>query len=296
MLTFVIYTFQFAPVLHPIEGKEFTSEERASINESLKRKQEILGSYLDEGFELEFRHGEDYYNHKWLARQDGIYVFRIANNKNTTVETDFVEQEVKNHPSCIVIIDNRNNRQVIAIQRTSKAWKKTNDVAAILQETFNTLLRPKYRIQLSIDAKYHTHEFWEVVSSFRKGIKKVTFTFPYPNLPQISDLVGDFYHQVALETDSEPSTTLTALPNQTTVKLDKKSLLLANMIDACAASGKPIRITPVGSKEIHLGEDGLVEEKMSDVVLKNFADKHDLSKAKWDIIVEFLNHVKLVYE
>lgn len=296
MATFVIYTYQFAPVMHPVEGMEYTCEERASINESLNRKQEILSSYLDEGSELEFRNGEEHYNHKWLARQDGIYVFRIANNKNTTVETDFVEQEVKNNPSCVVIIDNRHNRQVIAIQRTSKAWTNTNDVAAILRQSFNVLLRPKFRIQLSIDAKYHTHEFWEVVGRYYKGIKRVTFTFPYPNLPQISDMVGDFYRQVALETDSEPSTTLTALPNQTTVKLDKGSLLLANMINACAASGKPIKITPVGRKEIRLGEDGLVEEKMSDVALKKLDDRNDLFKAKWAIIVEFLNNIKLVYE
>jgi hypothetical protein len=101
---------------------------------------------------------------------------------------------------------------------------------------------------------------------------------------------------VALETDSEPSTTLTALPNQTTVKLDKGSLLLENMIKACAASGKPIKITPLGSREITLGEEGLVEEKISDVALKNLGDKQDLFKSKWAIIIEFLNNIKMVYE
>lgn len=296
MATFVIYTYQFAPVMHPIEGMEYSDEEKVSIKESLEKKQDILGSYLNKNSELQFCQGEEQYNHKWLASQDSIHVFRIANNKNTTLETNFEEQEVKNHPSCVVIVDNRHNRQVIAIQRTSKAWTKTGDVAAILQETFNKLLQSKYRIQLSIDAKYHTHEFWEVVSTFHKGIKRVTFTFPYPNLPQISDLVGDFYRLVALETDSEPSTTLTALPNQTTVKLDKGSLLLENMIKACAASGKPIKITPLGSKEITLGEEGLVEEKISDVALKNLGDKQDLFKSKWTIIIEFLNNIKMVYE
>ncbi len=296
MATFVIYTYQFAPVMHPFEGMEYSDEEKVCIKESLEKKQDILGSYLDNNSDLDFSHGEEHYNHKWLASQDNIYVFRIANNKNTTLETNFEEQEVKNNPSCVVIVDNRHNRQVIAIQRTAKAWAKTGDVAIILQETFNRLLRPKYRIQLSVDAKYHTHEFWEVVSTFHKGIKRVTFTFPYPNLPQISDLVGDFYRQVALETDSEPSTTLTALPDQTTVRLDRNSILLDNMIKACAASGKPIKITPFGNKEISLGEEGLVEEKMSDVALKNLGDKQDLFKAKWEIIIEFLNNIKMVYE
>lgn len=296
MATFVIYTYQFAPVMHPVDGMEYSDEEKVSIKESLEKKQDILGSYLDNNSELEFRHGEERHNHKWLVSQDNVYVFRIARNKPITLETNFEEQEVKNNPSCVVIVDNRHNRQVIAIQRTAKAWTKTGDVATILQETFNRLLRPKHRIQLSINAKYHTHEFWEVVSTFYKGIKRVTFTFPYPNLPQISDLVGDFYRQVALETDSEPSTSLTALPNQTTVKLDKNSLLLDNMIKACAASGKPIKITPLGSKEISLGEEGLVEEKISDVALKNLGDKQDLFKSKWEIIIEFLNSIKMVYE
>lgn len=42
---------------------------------------------------------------------------RIANNKKTKLEADFNVSELDNHPSCLVIIDNRKDRQIIAIER-----------------------------------------------------------------------------------------------------------------------------------------------------------------------------------
>ena len=285
----------FSPVLHAEDELDFCEDYEQTIEESLDKKQEILSSFFEDDFKLYFSDSEGNYFHKWLVKQDGIYVLRIANNKATTIETNFEEKTIPNYPSLIVIIDNRHNRQVIAIQK-SKAWNKTSDVANILQKTFNSLLRPKYRIQLSINPKFHTHEFWKIVKDSPNGILKVTFHFPYPNLPAVSDLVGEYYKEVAIETNSEPSTTLSVIPKQKTVKLEEKSLLLKNMIAACAASGKPILIEPRGGTKIRCGENSLVEEVLSDAALENLSDKNDLFKSKMDLLVKFLNKIKLVYE
>lgn len=295
MAKFNIYTYMFAPVVHTEDEPDFCEDFEQTIEESLVKKQEILSSFFEDDFKFNFRDSEGTYFHKWLVKQDGIFVLRIANNKATTIETNFKEEIIPNYPSLIVIIDNRHDRQVIAIQK-SKAWSKTSDVANILQETFNSLLRPKYRIQLSINPKFHTHEFWKIVKDFPNGILKVTFHFPYPNLPAISDLVGEFYKEVALETNSEPSTTLSVIPKQKTVKLEETSFLLKNMIAACAASGKPIIMEPRGGAKIRCGENNLVEEVLSDVALDDLSDKDELFKSKMELLVKFLNKIKLVYE
>ncbi len=60
---------------------------------------------------------------------------RIANNKKTKLEADFNVSELDNHPSCLVIIDNRKDRQIIAIERNI-AFSKSSMVADILQIPF----------------------------------------------------------------------------------------------------------------------------------------------------------------
>lgn len=58
---------------------------------------------------------------------------------------------------------------------------------------------------------------------------------------------------------------------------------------------RPILIKPKGSELRKIGVDSPVYEEISDVALDEL-DQKDLFNSKYDIIVEFLNTIKLVYE
>lgn len=137
MSKFQIYTYMFHPVMENQIEIPFEDFEQIDVQDSINRKQEILSGILDE-FANDSKqdrkpfsfNGDDYSQRTYIHR-DGITVMRIANNKKMKIEQDFNIVELENHPSCLVIIDNRKDRQVIAIER-NKAFNRTEIVGTII--------------------------------------------------------------------------------------------------------------------------------------------------------------------
>lgn len=300
MAKFQIYQYMFRPVMENQMGLPLEDFQAVNVQESLDKKQELLGSVLND-FACEKDEPKKYYQfdgetfkYRSFINQGDIYVMRIANNKKTKLEADFNVSELDNHPSCLVIIDNRKDRQIVAIERNA-AFSKNSMVADILQNTFRLKLLSR-RLTLDIAGKFHTAEFWQVrnASMELKGIEYVDFPFAYPNLPAISDLVGEYFTDLAKRTNSEPTLHLQG-QNHESVNLDPEDIWVLKAIKACAASGKPILMKPKGSQVRKIGVESPVIEEIADVAVKDLSSR-DLFDAKFNLIVEFLNKIKLVYE
>ena len=154
------------------------------VEESLAMKQELLGELFLEESKLRFTKSRnnsdsDYkqFEHLIVAQRDGIIVMRLANTTTQVHEKDFNRWTEEDNPSLFVIIDNRKDKQIIAIENRAQAFSDTETVAHIMEETFNRRLWSK-RLQVQINAKYRTREFWDVVSEYDQGIASVTFKFP----------------------------------------------------------------------------------------------------------------------
>jgi len=300
MAKFQIFTYMFSPVNEKQEELPFEGFEHVNVEESISRKQDILADILDdfansdEKTRKSFENNGDEYYQRTYINQQGIYVLRIANNKKMKIEQNFNVVELDNHPSCLVIIDNRKDRQVVAIERNS-AFSSTGLVATIIQTTWRKHLA-KSRLSLDVKGKFHTAEFWQVIdnSMALKGIESIDFPFPYPNLPTVSDMVGPYFTDWARRTNSEPTLRLKG-QNGESLNISKDDLYVLQAIKACAASGRSILIKPKGSQLRKIGVDSPVIEEVADVALKEL-DKKDLFESKLQVIMEFLNRIKLVYE
>lgn len=300
MAKFQIYQYMFRPVMENQMGLPLEEFQAVNVQESLDKKQELLGSVLNDlACEKDeqkkyYQFDGEFFRYRSFINQGDIYVMRIANNKKTKLEADFNVSELDNHPSCLVIIDNRKDRQIVAIERNA-AFSKNSMVADILQNTFRLKLLSR-RLTLDIAGKFHTAEFWQVrnASMELKGIEYVDFPFAYPNLPAISDLVGEYFTDLAKRTNSEPTLHLQG-QNHESVNLDPEDIWVLKAIKACAASGKPILMKPKGSQVRKIGVESPVIEEIADVAVKDLSSR-DLFDAKFNLIVEFLNKIKLVYE
>lgn len=296
----------FKPIAKPDTADLF--REDVDINNSLSRKQELLGglfskqteqgSFEKEGEDgiLHFSNKNNRYLHKMLMNEGGIVAFKIAANKRMMLHTaTFTDRMFEDHPNSVVIIDNRKDRQVMAVEDNRKVFVNTKAVVNILTATFNNLLAP-YRLMMTIDAKFHKNEFWRVVDNYQNGIKSVKFSFPYPNLPVISDLVSETMRRVAVEMNCEPTQLLTA-PDGQILNLSRDSDMLIDMIEACAASGKAILLRPVGKRgDVKCNtEQSLVREILDDDVIKGLSERDFFNKSR-ESTTEFMNSIKLVYD
>ena len=294
MKKFQIYTYMFRPVMEQDASLLFEDFEEVDVNESLANKQDIFGDIADDDVHLNFANKKGAYGHRTYLNQGGIIVMRIANNKRMRVEKDFSVASIDNKPSALVIIDNRKDRQVIAIE-CCDAFAKTSTLASIIEMTFNRHLA-KWRLAIDVRARYSTAEFWQVVrdSDLSQGIDYVVFPFPYPNLPAISNMLGHYMADMARRTNSEPSLHLKA-QDSAGVRLDENDLVVMNAIKACAASGRPILIKPKGMALRKIGIKSGVTEEISEVAFEDLEGR-SLFDSKLELIVAFLNKIKLVYE
>lgn len=126
MAKFQIYTYMFRPVMENQMEIPFEEFQKIDVQNSLERKQDLTNEVLDDKEKLKFKFTTIEYAHKMYIGQNGIYVLRIANtgHKPAKVETNFKVMKQENHPSCIVIIDNRKDRQIIAIEQNSAFWQR----------------------------------------------------------------------------------------------------------------------------------------------------------------------------
>ena len=292
MIRFTIYTYLFKPINEPQEPDMFSPE--VNPEESMERKLEIFGDFFKADSSLKFHRGNQRFDHLILGQREGIIVMQIANNTQQVHEKKFNRWTEEDHPSLYVMIDNRTDgKQVIAIENRPQAFSETKTVAKIMEESFNRHLQAQ-RLQLQINAKYHTHEFWDVVSQYENGIASVTFKFPYPNLPEITDMVGDFYTDLALRTNSEPKTTLTSPPKEKMV-LEQGDIIIEQMIKAASASGKLIMMRPKGAQKWRrIGLETPAQEEFTEQALKGL-EHQELIPHRWQAIEDFMNRIKTVY-
>ena len=141
MAKYVLYTYQFAPLNSNSEEYPTLFENQDSFNPGLvmKTKLEVFSNLLKKDSKLQFLCSDQVYSHKILLNFNGIISLRIANNKRFIQEQDFVLKEIPNHPSCMVIIDNRENFQTIAIEKNS-SFSSPDTVAKIMMVSFNAFL------------------------------------------------------------------------------------------------------------------------------------------------------------
>lgn len=284
MAKYTIYTYQFATIsLNQYHLFEEISKERDEI---MKNKQKVFEKIFKSDFA--FKNNNRQYAHKLLFNKDHFIVFRIANDKTIKLEEDFKANKVPHSPSCLVLIDNRNDIQTIAIEENNDAFTDTRTVANILETTFNKLLKPS-NLHVEIKKEYDNNEFWDIVDKYPKGLSMVRFEFSYPNLPRVSKSINKLITETSKLTNSNKTTFELKAEQSDVLDVSKKNKYLEDMILASATSGNAITIKAKGinahlktgntEKTIEIND---LEAQLKDDVLFNASSK----------LIEILNALK----
>ena len=247
MLQFDIYTYQFAPLVSDLPSDPVLFNDLPSGKEVMAVKQEVFQNLFTEDTGLVFQVGDVIYHHQILLNYNGILVLRLANNKQLVQEENFQVRKLVNQPSSLIIIDNRGNCQTIAIQKNPTAFSRTNQIASILQTTFNTLLKQHFLL-IEIRRRLEQNSFWQIVDRYPEGIKSIRFEFSYPNLPRVSDNVHEMFTEMAKEFGANSKYELNAIQGQR-LNLNRDNSFLNGLIKASSDSGHEVKILPIGGTQ-----------------------------------------------
>ncbi|MGN0238761.1 MAG: hypothetical protein ACI4AW_01925 [Paludibacteraceae bacterium] len=246
-MKFNIYTYQFERIIrHNYDLFNQDSYHTLTDDEWAKR-QDIFASVLLGLKNITFKdEAGNEYNHKEEWNNKSVFVFRLANEKQTKVDTvDFEEKDMPTYPPVYVIIDNRDGVQRLFIQKRPKAWLNTDTPAEIIRNTFDTILTPKgMHFSIGDGPVYPTQSFWQFVNSAQKGISRVRFKFPPINLARLHNLAGSI-DAIRDETGAGYTADIKATKDGI-VLLREDNPHTASLVNLSAASGTEIDIWKKG--------------------------------------------------
>ena len=241
MSKYILYRYQFSPIQSNVQSMFPVEAENMSDEELMQKKQVLFASLFDENVELKFKKGNKFYNHKILFCQGGFFVFKIANDKSVNLEENFTKCKHEYSPSCNVIIDNRKDVQIIAVEEKKNVFKSTDVVSSILQDTFSKYLQ-SYRLSIDIRRIYDETDFWTIVAGNRDSIEKVRFRFSYPNLPALNKNVKEAIAEVAKSTASGNTEFTLEAQKGYSLNVSKKDSNLSSLVQMSADGGEEIKI------------------------------------------------------
>lgn len=193
MEKYAIYTYQLKNKPRRREG-ELEFEEPLPSNLTAEQKFELLFGPKGADVPIQKFNSSSSVDKKpcvVLNHDDNIIMLRLVNEKGkdiweektTSAPVSRIEKtKTPSKPYCIIIIDNRPNAQIIAIQTGTDAWKSPNKVVDLLQGSFNWLLDVKnYGLEVSIMSKMMPTKFWDYVQKKKRDdnvyIKNMSFAF-----------------------------------------------------------------------------------------------------------------------
>lgn len=295
MAQFQIFTYQFREVRDnqmELFGHEVDS------TESMERKQELFEQEWATENNWVFKAKDVEYKHKLLEHKDHIIVFRIANNKKVRRENNFQYEMLDDRPSCVAIIDNRHNRQQIAIQK-NQAFAKQTRVAEILQWVFCERMK-RHKLAIDIRPRYEIGEFWDIVDKSPLGVSYLKFSFSPRNLPWLSGNVKRFFNELNDNFQGESTLEMKSLDN-VPLKIDKADDILADMLEVSATAGVPVSIKLVDFKTTFTtGTETKIMLPLEDSTIRSLDNpdrkfQTSIDDPAWEHIVEFVNEIKLLH-
>ena len=257
MAKFIIYTYQFSPLLTLFDSVE---ESEAAM----KRKNEIFEELFADFNSLCLTNGRREVSKRSLplegVNNKQFILFHLGDPKRVPLEKivdgKFVNTSDTTSPHCMILIDNRKDIQRIYIEKKATAFQgKTDRIARCLQLNFNKLLSKKH-LSMIIRHEYSERSFWDYVTTRAKKIKSVEFFIPYPNLPRVSDNVNEYLKEIATDYNSNLKLRLEASVFGRIGDLNPSDERLQAFAKTNARSGVPIKIGEEGVKGlIHCGKN-----------------------------------------
>ncbi len=188
-----------------------------------------------------------------VCKHDKVCLLLICNEKSKKFMEKKDEQQIKYHPGCYVIIDNRDGVANIAIERTSAFDGNPDKVSLLLEAAINDkFVMEGIGLKVEIRSKVREATLWELVDHqtniYNDVITKVAFSFPNPK--KVAGIDADYKMRNKLAVLASITNSLNGVKGSFHVEADKGETLrleqtqedLAQMVHLCSRNAYDISV------------------------------------------------------
>lgn len=233
---FHLYRYQLLPT------NRFQSDMYGAknVDELIAKKNELFREALN--IPAAFQNGRTDTVTKKLFEQDDFILFRIAAKRPHNHETrDFRTETIDEWPSIHVVVWNKPDKQLIAIQQRSAAFQKTDAAMRLIFESITPVLQ-KHQLTAIWEPLFEEHVFWDLVKAHEGQIQEVEFEIVTPNMANISGVLPDNLKDFARETNSVRNKILIKADPSSSLKIDDSSATVKGLVEYSSKGGGDISL------------------------------------------------------
>ena len=161
------------------------------------------------------------------------------------IKQDFTEDYIENYPNIIIAVNNDPNVQKIAIQSNTLAFKNSNIVSRIIEETIDRKLKAR-NLSFYIEPMFDRKEFWDMVQRYQKRITQLTFDLVSPNLPEVSKNLTVDLKQLYEDTNTHKTTIELNADDGSHLEINPDSTFVNGLVNYSAEGGGDIAMRVEG--------------------------------------------------
>ncbi len=284
---------------------------------AIERANELLGSLMSEGSVRVFKNGKDGESIPLECdverKHEDVMALSVYNEKKVKYYRKRDEQTQVSTPGCNVIVWNKPQVGLIAIERSPSFDSKPDRVRDILQSSFNCTLEQDYGIRVTFRAKMHAGEFWDLIREHHvtlgDKVKKVEFKFGQldeeeANLsydaPQTALERLKWMQRVAVITQAVKGALTMEAKKDGTLYLDQAQEDIAQMVNLCCDNGYSIAVHFRLYGVYRYGEQTKALIQMKDEMWEEFKNGQTSTGFKTDrgkfAIMQWLENVRHITE
>ena len=304
MARFTLLSYEFRRTNPPQTLELFETRKQEEIDENFQKKQELFGLFFEQGtFPDMFEFKGRFYHVQLVWNYNDIIVFQMEKRGWTKQAINFHHNKIPNNPWIDIIVDNREQQQLIAVRKNTSMFKYMNTVAQILQENFSKWMEAHYGLEVTVKQQYRSKVFWDLYNQFNKkyGVEKIQFNFPFPNKDWISENIEGLM-QFGKARNAATRLGLEAAKNESVYFEENEEN--KKLVNACSGTGADVIIKPKSHRIIHVVKEmNPIEQEMSDGNLQkvlatsaqqSIFEENDLTP--YLKAAEFLNKCQQYYE
>lgn len=221
---------------------------------------------------------------KLMFQKGDRYYFKVAVKREKRITNkDFTETTVEDYPNILIAFNNAPDVQKIAIQSYTQAFKETDTVSRILEETIDKQLRND-SLSFYLEPIFDKKEFWKMVNLYDKKIKQLSFEMVSPNMANISRNLQINLKELYEDTNSHKTTVELNSDGDSNLEINPQSKLINSLVDYTSEGGGNISMRVDGiRRKLHTAQSK-AEFSIEEALLKGM-DWEALDEKFKDILI-----------
>ncbi len=259
--TFQLFRYQILPIDRYYQHDLFYQFN--SLEELLERKNDFFSETLKS--QTDFSKKRQRIAAKLLVNQGDFFLYRIAQNKKILRETpDFTNETIDTWPSLLVAVWNRQDKQLIAVQKRTTAFGNCEAVVKLILDKLSASLS-NLNLRTIYEPLFEKEHFWTLLEIFAGKIRYVDFEIITPNMANISKSLPDDLKAFAKATNSTRNHLKIEADPKSNLHLTPENEALSGLVDYSSDGGGNITLKIDGIKKKHQTSRSVKEVNISTV-------------------------------